>query len=91
METMTIYIGNQDDPEDRLKVKVNKADHDRVPPPDGEHLTITDQSTGRQLVVRRADCGAGCKCALELVESPATTEPAALDHGYAPNGRGTCL
>jgi hypothetical protein len=29
---------------------------------------ITDQATGIQVMVRRADCGAGCRCAAEIVE-----------------------
>jgi hypothetical protein len=29
---------------------------------------VTDIPTGIQVMVRRADCGAGCRCAAEIVE-----------------------
>ena len=70
METTTIYIGTQPEPEDRLKIEVERDDYERNCPPRGRQGRgwLTDVRTGVRYHVRRASCGLPrCLCALELV------------------------
>jgi hypothetical protein len=68
--TQTLWIGNEPNPDDRLKIDVSSKDSARIPPAgklDAE-VTVTDLRTNRRITVRRASCGLDCACALELVK-----------------------
>jgi hypothetical protein len=72
METTTIYIGTQREPEDRLKIEVERSDYEQNCPGRGTRGRgwLTDVKTGKRYHVRRASCGLPrCLCALELVKS----------------------
>lgn len=72
-DTMTIYVGTQREPEDRLKIEVSKDEYKRISLPMGRgsanmRAWYTDVNTGVRYLVRRASCGLpNCLCALELV------------------------
>ena len=69
-EVTDIYIGNQPEPADRLKITVERSDYELHCPPRGKRGSgwLTDVTTGKRYHVRRASCGLPrCLCALELV------------------------
>lgn len=53
----------------RPKITVSDADAKRYfDGPDSEHgIIVTDLETGERMVIRNADCGSGCRCAMEIV------------------------
>ena len=61
-----LWIGTQPEPDDRLQIEVEE-DIDVHDLSDDQVVTVTDLRTGIDYDIRRADCGAGCRCALELV------------------------
>lgn len=69
MKTRKIWIGQQPDPEDRFIVEVSETDYQRIAQAKGSRDVIgfADALTGTKYLVRYADCGASCRCALELV------------------------
>ena len=68
--TITLYIGTQPEPEDRLKIEVSPEEYAQIPPrgsQSNEAVQVIDQTTGNTYYVRRASCGLpNCRCALEL-------------------------
>jgi hypothetical protein len=70
-ELFNVWVGAQIDPEDRLRLKVSAADRasiDELPPGlTPAVVTVIDLYTGCRFKLRRADCGGGCCCALEVV------------------------
>lgn len=66
------WIGLQEDPDDRRQIVVSDADvrviREAMQSPTDEPETVTDLLTGQTVTVRRADCGLGCRCALEFAE-----------------------
>lgn len=62
-----IWIGTEPNPNDRLIITISEADAQKVLPEfiDGI-VEVTDVTTDKQYRVQRADCGLGCRCALEL-------------------------
>jgi hypothetical protein len=71
---IVIFIGNQPDPEDRLKLRISDADYAKIPPRGSRStkiVKVTDLRTKQSFFVRRASCGlAKCWCALELAVKP---------------------
>lgn len=69
-----LWIGTQPEPDDRLKIRVSKAADaeasslrgDRT----GRKVLVKDLDSGKEYVVQAADCGADCRCALQLANSP---------------------
>lgn len=70
MKTRKLWIGTQPNPNDRLIVEVSEQDYQRIAAAKGTSAAISfyDALTGTPYTVRYADCGASCKCALQLVE-----------------------
>lgn len=63
-----LWIGTHPDPDKRLRLDVSKDDYNRIPTSGTPgKVTVTDLRTNRRLIIRDADCGAGCRCALALV------------------------
>src|SRR5579863_6705049 len=67
-KTVRWWVGTDLEPEKRLQVEVSAEDAKKQPP-HGVTTTfeVTDLLTNKQIKLRRADCGLGCQCALELV------------------------
>ena len=67
----TYWIGTQDDPDDRKQIRVSDdvaAEIDSLFSYLSEDsILYVDTLDGQSLRLRRADCGAGCRCALEEV------------------------
>jgi hypothetical protein len=68
-----LWIGTSDDPESRMVITISAADCAKLPargkPAKNEAIALTDLTTGKEVFVRRANCGLpGCWCALEFVE-----------------------
>jgi hypothetical protein len=68
-----LYIGTEEPPDKRLVIVVSDADYERSPHHHGgrhgpDVVEVTDLLTGKRVKIRSADCGAGCRCALALVE-----------------------
>lgn len=65
-----VWVGNEPNPDDRLKLRVSDHDRARIDLlPHGlgpERVQITDLLTGKQYTLRRANCGLGCCCALAV-------------------------
>lgn len=75
---VNIWIGNQPNPDDRLRLSLSKADRERanrIPRDSTETVTVYDIRTGKYYEITRADCGLGCRCAMGLV-SVSDTAPA---------------
>jgi hypothetical protein len=67
-DTVRWWIGNEPNPDDRLQIVVSASDAKRQPAHgDTRVFQVTDLLTGKRMRLRRADCGLGCQCALELV------------------------
>ena len=70
--TITLYIGTQPEPEDRLKIEVSPEEYAQIPPRgsrSNKAVQVIDQTTGSTYYVRRASCGLpNCRCALELAK-----------------------
>lgn len=63
-----IWIGTEPNPNDRLILTVSDADAENVRPASIVGIVeVTDVTTNKKYRVQRADCGLGCRCALELV------------------------
>lgn len=65
-----LWVGNELDPNDRLHLDVSDADLAKVRGlmrDESVHVTVTDIPSGERYVLRRADCGLGCMCAVALV------------------------
>lgn len=60
-----LWIGTQPNPNDRRQILIPA--HCELPT-DDMPLVVKDYITGEIVAIRRADCGLGCKCALEFVE-----------------------
>lgn len=63
---MKLYIGTQPNPEDRFILDVSSKDAEKIHGPKPFFARVTDQTTGKKYWLRDADCGLGCRCALEL-------------------------
>jgi hypothetical protein len=67
-----LWIGNQPNPDERLRVRVSAADERAVDATRGRlgaRVTVTDLNTGLRYVIRRASCGLpNCACAVALVK-----------------------
>ena len=63
------WIGTQPDPDDRLQIVVSESDHARISSvlKIDAPATVFDLLSEKNVTVQRADCGLGCRCALELV------------------------
>lgn len=80
---MIIAVGTQPDPRDRVHMRLSRADGDAVMnlgPTDT--VEVLDLATGVRAVLRRADCGLGCRCAVEFVDEP--------DHAPGRSHSGAC-
>lgn len=68
--TRKLFIGTEPEPLDRLIVEVSEFDYERISNAKGTSRIVkfTDALTGTAYRVRFTDCGASCKCALELVQ-----------------------
>ncbi|MER9496330.1 hypothetical protein NKI86_31715 [Mesorhizobium sp. M0320] len=67
----------------RLLLKLSPEDKqkwDSKPRRSHMQMEVTDQTTGRRLVVRSASCGAGCYCAAEVVREIPTGSTEALHY-----------
>jgi hypothetical protein len=67
-ELIRLWIGTQPDPKDRRQILITLEDQGKRSK-DEDIFVVTDHLTGERLTIRRGDCGAGCKCALELVDA----------------------
>ena len=67
----TYYIGTQPDPEDRKQIQVSDEQAEDIDTAfyylSEDSILYVDTLDGQSLKLRRADCGAGCRCALEEV------------------------
>jgi hypothetical protein len=68
--TRKIWVGTDPEPNDRLILEVSEVDYQRIAAAKGTDMVISfaDSLTHYPYHVRYADCGANCRCALELVE-----------------------
>ncbi len=66
-----LWVGNQSDPNDRLKLCLSKADQAKVQDlPRGKSVkaaTVTDRITGKRFKLERISCGLDCYCAIGVV------------------------
>lgn len=75
---MMLFVGTEKEPADRRVLEVSDEDWSRVVPflrggVDG--TVVTDLVTNHRCQLRSADCGLGCRCALEITsEWPADAE-----------------
>lgn len=69
VKTRMLWIGTEPEPNDRLIVELSEVDYQRVASAKGTErvVSFSDALTGTRYSVRYADCGASCRCALELV------------------------
>lgn len=76
VRTRKLWIGTEPEPNDRLIVEVSEEDYERIAAAKGtEHVvSFTDALTGTKYFVQYADCGASCRCALELVPEKYTVQ-----------------
>lgn len=51
----------------RAYMKLSKADSRKILTHESYRAEVTDQVSGRQFIVRDADCGLGCHCAAVIV------------------------
>jgi hypothetical protein len=51
----------------RAYMRLSEADAHKVGTHDSYRAEVTDQVSGRQFIVRDADCGLGCHCAAVIV------------------------
>lgn len=66
----TYWIGTQPDPDQRRQIDVNLYGSvliESVLHGERERATVSDYATGQAVTVERADCGLGCRCALDFV------------------------
>jgi hypothetical protein len=65
-----LWIGTEPEPNDRLIVEVTEEDYQRIAAAKGtdQVVSFNDALTTTFYQVRYVDCGASCRCALELVE-----------------------
>jgi hypothetical protein len=69
-----LYIGNDPLPQARRRIVLSDEDDARATRylggnAFGAPIALVDLLTGERLIVRRQDCGLGCRCALELVRT----------------------
>lgn len=63
----TPFISADDDT--RLALKISESDSDKIGQGGRWSAEVSDLDSGIRLVVRDADCGAGCRCAAEVVRA----------------------
>jgi hypothetical protein len=67
-----VWVGNQRNPDDRLKLTVSETDREAINATHGhinQRITVTDIPTGKHYILRRASCELPrCACALALVK-----------------------
>ena len=67
--SLVIYVGNQPEPENMLKLRVLASDYAMLPRGTRATAIVTDLDTGKRYQLRRASCGLPrCLCALALVK-----------------------
>ena len=65
--TVRWWIGTESDSNERAQIVVSALDAKKHPPHgDTRTFQVKDQLTKKMVRLRRADCGAGCQCALEF-------------------------
>ena len=90
---MKIWIGNQPNPDDRLKIEVSDSDAARLPlrEPTGRVIvTVRDVNTGKQYRLRSAACGAECRCALEIVPPMHAGNSGQQRRGHSKSAQNLC-
>jgi hypothetical protein len=70
------WVGTQPEPEYRLQIVVSAEDAAKQPERgDASVFEVKDKLTGKRVRLRRADCGLGCMCALEIAPGEETAKP----------------
>jgi hypothetical protein len=76
---MIITVGTQPDPRDRARMRLSRADGEAVMSlGPSDIVEVRDLDTGEVRILRTADCGLDCRCAVEFADEDAPATPADL-------------
>lgn len=68
-DNVTIYVGTEPDPNDRVKLVLSRSEAAKIPPRVSRKVVEITDTTGRTYRIRTAACSIpGCRCALAFVE-----------------------